>query len=59
MALSMAGVHAVQHTGLWVSVRMRRSQVWRHLVLRHVKQHGYGSCTPIPPPCIDTQLVRG
>ncbi|KAG2283592.1 hypothetical protein Bca52824_054812 [Brassica carinata] len=57
MACCMAGVHASRHTGLCVSIRMRRSQVLRHLELRLVKLHVQQPCTSRPPPFDDTQLL--
>ncbi|KAF2536329.1 hypothetical protein F2Q68_00019345 [Brassica cretica] len=39
------------------SVRMRRSQVLRHLVLLCVELHGTASCMSTPPSCVDTQQV--
>ncbi|KAG2251999.1 hypothetical protein Bca52824_082135 [Brassica carinata] len=53
LAFSMSGVHASRHTGLCMSVRMRRSRMLRHLVLR-VELHGTASCTSTPPSCVDT-----
>ncbi|KAL0813031.1 hypothetical protein Bca101_069474 [Brassica carinata] len=41
-----------------MSVRMRRSQVLRHLVLLCIKLHGTVSCTSTPPYCVDTQQVK-
>ncbi|KAF2550382.1 hypothetical protein F2Q68_00036245 [Brassica cretica] len=58
LPFSMSGVHASRHTGLCMSVRMRRSQVLRHLVLLCVKLHGTASCTSTPPSCVDTQQVK-
>ena len=58
LPFSMSGVHASRHTALYMSVRMRRSQVQRHLVLLCVKLHGTASCTSRPPSCVDTQQVK-
>ncbi|KAF3532626.1 hypothetical protein DY000_02040107 [Brassica cretica] len=58
LPFSMSGVHASRHTDLCMSVRMRRSQVLRHLVLLCVKMHGTASCTSTPPYCVDTQQVK-
>ncbi|KAF2557376.1 hypothetical protein F2Q68_00014179 [Brassica cretica] len=58
IALSMSGVHVSRHTGLCMSVSMRRSQVLRYLVLLCVELHGTASCTSTPPSCLDTQLVK-
>ncbi|KAF3611629.1 hypothetical protein DY000_02046454 [Brassica cretica] len=58
IALSMSGVHASRHTDLCMSVRMRRSQVLRHLVLLCVELHGTASCTSTTPSCVDTQKVK-
>ncbi|KAL0836284.1 hypothetical protein Bca101_088173 [Brassica carinata] len=57
MACCMAGVHASRHTALCVSIRIRRSQVLRHLELRLVKLHVQHPCTSTPPPFVDTQLL--
>ncbi|KAF2587391.1 hypothetical protein F2Q70_00035808 [Brassica cretica] len=54
----MSGVHASRHTGLCMPVRMRRSQVLRHLVLLCVELHGTASCTSTPPSCVETQQVK-
>ncbi|KAF2582358.1 hypothetical protein F2Q68_00004792 [Brassica cretica] len=51
----MSGVHASRHTGLYMSVRMRRSQVLRHLVLLGIELHGTASFKYTPPSCVDTQ----
>uniref|UniRef100_M4EH06 Uncharacterized protein n=1 Tax=Brassica campestris TaxID=3711 RepID=M4EH06_BRACM len=58
LPFSMSGVLASRHTGLCMSVRMRRSQVLRHLVLLCVELHGTDSCTSTPPSCVDTQQVK-
>ncbi|KAG5384458.1 hypothetical protein IGI04_035928 [Brassica rapa subsp. trilocularis] len=58
LPFSMSGVHASRHTGLCMSVRMRRSQVLRHLVLLCVELHGTVSCTSTPPSCVDTKQVK-
>ncbi|KAF2551729.1 hypothetical protein F2Q68_00034981 [Brassica cretica] len=58
LPFSMFGVHASRHTGLCMSVRMRKSQVLRHHVLLCVKLHGTASCTSTPPSCVDTQQVK-
>ncbi|KAF2541801.1 hypothetical protein F2Q68_00029788 [Brassica cretica] len=58
LPFSMSGVHASRHTGLCMSVRMRRLQVLRHLVLLCVKLHGTASCTSTPPSCVDTEQVK-
>ncbi|KAF3588886.1 hypothetical protein F2Q69_00027547 [Brassica cretica] len=58
IALSMSGVHVSRHTGLCMSVSMRRSQVLRYLVLLCVELHGTASCTSTPSSCLDTQLVK-
>ncbi|KAF2614045.1 hypothetical protein F2Q70_00011630 [Brassica cretica] len=57
LSFSMSSVHASRHTGLCMSVHMRRSQVLRHLVLRCVELHGTASCTSTPPSCVDTHQV--
>ncbi|KAG5384906.1 hypothetical protein IGI04_036376 [Brassica rapa subsp. trilocularis] len=58
LPFSMSGVHASRHTGLCMSVRMRRSQVLRHLVLLCVELHETVSCTSTPPSCVDTKQVK-
>jgi len=58
LPFSMSGVHASRHTGLCMSVRMRRSLVLRHLVLLCVKLHGTVSYTSTPTSCVDTQQVK-
>ncbi|KAL0759361.1 hypothetical protein Bca101_075511 [Brassica carinata] len=57
MACCMAGVHASRHTALCASIRMRISQVLRHLELRLVKLHVRHPCTSTPPPFVDIQLL--
>ncbi|KAF2548885.1 hypothetical protein F2Q70_00022130 [Brassica cretica] len=58
LPFSKSGVHASRYTGLCMSVRMRRSQVLRHLVFLCVKLPGTASCTSTPPSCVDTQQVK-
>ncbi|KAF2555289.1 hypothetical protein F2Q68_00015955 [Brassica cretica] len=57
LPFSKSGVHASRYTGLCMSVRMRRSQVLRHLVFLCVKLPGTASCTSTPTSCVDTQQV--
>ena len=48
----------LMHRDTCMSVRMRRSQVLRHLVLLCVELHGTASCTSTPHSFDDTQQVK-
>ncbi|KAL0706408.1 hypothetical protein Bca4012_072834 [Brassica carinata] len=57
MSLSIHSLHALRHIALCMSVRMRSSQILRHLELRLVKLHVQHPCTSTPRPCVDTQVL--
>ncbi|KAF3552809.1 hypothetical protein F2Q69_00015444 [Brassica cretica] len=54
----MNGVHVSRHTAPYMSARMRRLQVQRHLMLRHVKLHVLISSTVTCRASVDTQHRR-